>query len=612
MRRTHSTDDSQAVSLFPFLAVLLSTMGSLLLVLVVMARQARLHAAQEREARDGAPTAADTDSLERSASPSPEELERLKTAASRLRAIREEGLREYEASRLRLRNGDLHLRQLQDELANLYREIHSLEEMGEARLDDLEQARSELARLEDLARQTEAKLEEEREAAADSPKSYAIIPYEGPNGTRRRPLYIECRRDNVILQPEGITLEVTDFMGPLGPGNPLASALRAAEDYYAASGQEGQPHGDPYPLILVRPDGIAAYYFVRKALEGWGTDFGYELLDDPWKLEFPLPNPALANAQQQAIELARARQEALAMAAPGRFGGGGGGAAGRGRFNANSFSSFAVSPLGLDDGAFESDGDGVGGTGREPYGARYASAPSRASGDSTAKMSANVMNGAPESGSDGHARGTNWDSERAGRAQTVDSPGAVTDNARQSDSGAAGAADSARRPVGPAASGSQTPGSNNAFGRPRHPTQGTAARVPGTNDPTASGINSVGSAGDVEPLAARRGANWALPQAGSGAVPVRRTIHVIVRRDRLAILTEQGATAGRAIPIETSIERAVDPLVEAVAEQIQSWGTAGRGLYWQPILVFTPGPDGMGHMSALRRLLAGSGLEVSP
>ena len=58
--------------------------------------------------------------------------------------------------------------------------------------------------------------------------------YEGPNQTRRRPIYLECRDDAVMLQPEGIALSESDFEGPMGPGNPLATALRAAREYMLA------------------------------------------------------------------------------------------------------------------------------------------------------------------------------------------------------------------------------------------------------------------------------------------------------------------------------------------------------------------------------------------
>ena len=86
---------------------------------------------------------------------------------------------------------------------------------------------------------------------------YAVVPYEGPNQTHRRPIYIECRDDAVVLQPERIGLTDSDFEGPLGPGNPLAAALRAAREYMLAQRDFDPQVGEPYPLLLVRPEGIS-------------------------------------------------------------------------------------------------------------------------------------------------------------------------------------------------------------------------------------------------------------------------------------------------------------------------------------------------------------------
>ena len=56
MRRIARQADANGISLFPFLAVLLCTMGALLVILVVIAEQARANAAREAQQLD-APTA---------------------------------------------------------------------------------------------------------------------------------------------------------------------------------------------------------------------------------------------------------------------------------------------------------------------------------------------------------------------------------------------------------------------------------------------------------------------------------------------------------------------------------------------------------------------------
>ena len=129
-----------------------------------------------------------------------------------------------------------------------------------------------------------------QEEVARRPRRFAIIPYDGPHGTQRRPIYIECRENGIVLQPEGIVLTPEDFAGPLGPGNPLDAALRTTREYLARIGQT-TVHGEPYPLLLVRPDGAVAYSVARMAMKAWDEEFGYELIEQDILLDFPPPDP---------------------------------------------------------------------------------------------------------------------------------------------------------------------------------------------------------------------------------------------------------------------------------------------------------------------------------
>ena len=74
------------------------------------------------------------------------------------------------------------------------------------RIDHGEKARKELARLKAEAEDKKKQLDEKQKKQQSNEKWYALIPYDGPNGTRRRPIYIECREDSILLQPEGIVL----------------------------------------------------------------------------------------------------------------------------------------------------------------------------------------------------------------------------------------------------------------------------------------------------------------------------------------------------------------------------------------------------------------------
>ena len=102
-------------------------------------------------------------------------------------------------------------------------------------------------------------------------------------------------------------LTIEDFEGPAGPGNPLATVLRAMRDDLATLGAAGGSQGEPYPLLIVRPDGIELFYGARAAMESWASEFGYELVEQDRKLVYPAPNSQLARVEQTALADARAR-----------------------------------------------------------------------------------------------------------------------------------------------------------------------------------------------------------------------------------------------------------------------------------------------------------------
>jgi hypothetical protein len=296
------------MSLFPFLVVLICTMGALILLLVIIARQARLQAAEDSAAR-GAEVHKEIEDARQWA-----QLE-----IREYRYSREKTESQRTEARLALGHVEDHIRRLRRELARLEATWGELQSVHEKGADRREARQAEIDRLKAQIAQAELDLAEAREAA-EGRRSYAVVPYQGPHATHRRPIYVECRRDAVVLQPEGIVLEADDFAGPLGSGNPLDVALRAVREYLLRhQGFDPEKTGEPYPLLLVRPQGTAAYYAARAAMESWASDFGYELIGDDWQLEFPSPDPQLAEEVAEAVATARVRQRRLIAAAPSRF-----------------------------------------------------------------------------------------------------------------------------------------------------------------------------------------------------------------------------------------------------------------------------------------------------
>jgi hypothetical protein len=59
-----------------------------------------------------------------------------------------------------------------------------------------------------------------------------------------------------------------------------------------------------------------AYYAAREAIQSWGSDFGYQLIDEDWTLAFPPRDPTLAEVEKRAIDEARQRLAWLAEVRP--------------------------------------------------------------------------------------------------------------------------------------------------------------------------------------------------------------------------------------------------------------------------------------------------------
>ena len=305
------------VSLFPFLAVLICMMGALIVLLVLVVQQARVYATV---AMDDGPTAEELDQAE--------ELNLARQDHQWRREIldqqRLEMTKKQADHRLELSHLEDHIRRLEEKWIRLQAEAKSLTASAESDVQSRENASEELARLRQTIGQAQQQLDEAKLAAEQHPRSFAIIPYRGPHGTQRRPIFIECTARGIVLQPEGLVITGADLSGPLGPGNPLDAALRATREYLVANGVVGEA-GEPYPLLVVRPDGTEAYGAARNAMKTWDDEFGYELIEADVQLEYPAADPALRELIIRSLADARQRQAILAAAMPSQFGGPGSG-----------------------------------------------------------------------------------------------------------------------------------------------------------------------------------------------------------------------------------------------------------------------------------------------
>ncbi len=564
-----------SMSLFPFLVVLICTMGALILLLVIIARQARARAAQDSASRNAETRKQLTDAREWA-----------RVEIDEYCHSRRETESQLAEARLALGHVEDHTRQLQSELARLKATWNELDGLHDRGADRQGKLKAEVAGLEREIARAERELAQAREAAGRR-RSYAVVPYEGPHGTHRRPIYIECRADAVVLQPEGIAFDSDDFNGPLGPGNPFDAALRAVREYLLRHhGFDPSETGEPYPLLLVRPDGVEAYYAARAAMKSWASEFGYELIGEDWQLEFPPPDPQLAGEVAQAVTAARAKQQRLIAAAPARHTG-----SSQAGFVASANRGGLVPRYGRGSG----DDDASAYRSRRPSG-RFGSRFRAGDDDGPARASTPGTSGSFDAR---EATGPSDASGTPGTAAASDMPGA-----------------------------SQKPGPSATLGDPRvfathseNGAQGRANRPQGASQGAEAGARPESRHGEVacpvaslggrpESMAKVRGRNWGLPNGAEGWVPITAPVRVDCLADRLIVVPEKGLGQPKAIPLGARTEEAVDELVSAVWDYMERWGSAGNGMYWRPVLRLHVAPGAEARYADLEALLEGSGLGV--
>jgi hypothetical protein len=111
-------------------------------------------------------------------------------------------------------------------------------------------------------------------------------------------------------------------------------------------------------------------------------------------------------------------------------------------------------------------------------------------------------------------------------------------------------------------------------------------------------------------LAEKRGQDWGLRDATRGAFPITRPIRVECYADRLVLAAGRGTGPSQIVPLAGRTEASLDKLMTAVWERMDSWGMAGQGMYWRPVLQVQVAPDAEERFAELHKLLDGSGINV--
>ncbi|MEN1679173.1 MAG: hypothetical protein AAGJ46_06240 [Planctomycetota bacterium] len=602
MSRSSKKPSGSPVSLFPFLAVLLCTMGALVILLVAMSHAARNRTPEAPTEAAVAEDAPETEII------SEEEQQQREAILAKAKTAEEEFRARAEAVDKVLREDQLRLSQLEDHMRRMLSEVEAkraaiaqlLADETE-KLDDRAQAERNLEQLKELIEEAKQEIAEIKEENAGKEKAYAIVPYRGRSGTRRRPIYIECLEDRVVLQPEGVELMDSDFVEPLGVGNPLASALRATREHYARENPDAgyDPDAEPYPLIIVRPKGIKLYYRVREAIRSWDSDFGYELVSEDTELDFSMPSATLSHAQTSAVKHSRMRRQLLARAAPRAY----------------------------QSSAFNAGRGQRGGGGGEPYDGRTldGTTGSRGEGDPGSFGIDGSDDGQFFAASGPQSSGGNGEGE-PGFGGDANNPGPnkpglyqpPSDDASEDAYGSGNASDQQL-----ASSQSSAATSATAGGPPSGSASAASQSQSGSQSPGGNASESASMGSSVSSFAAgsssrdsSRQGDWALEDRSPSDIAIRRTVGVVVDAHQLVVMSQEGAPTpgrqprGEVIKLDGSTDAGVAPFVGAMQRRIRSWGMAGQGLYWRPVVRLHVSPNGARRADELVRLLRGSGIDI--
>lgn len=98
--------------------------------------------------------------------------------------------------------------------------------------------------------------------------------------------------------------------------------------------------------------------------------------------------------------------------------------------------------------------------------------------------------------------------------------------------------------------------------------------------------------------------------ANHKSTPITRHIQVECNVDRLVIVPEGGVGSRKEIPLGPRTAGSIDKFTAAVWEKMDSWGMAGNGMYWHPVLNVRVGPGAQQRFDDFKSLLEGSGLTI--
>ncbi|MFN8710776.1 MAG: hypothetical protein ACK50J_29235, partial [Planctomyces sp.] len=312
-RRQHKN----SVSLFPFLAVLVCTMGALILLLLVTTKKIRSDLVQKDSERSAAsqqpqaivvppPVPADLrseitdlqsriDSLLSQRQKKGQQLDELKTSQDekmlRLKKAGESVARlTSELNQLKdrkpsnaalvtlekqIRDGDQKKQQLEQKVSRATKtllekqqKLFTLKRSLETQSVELHEKKSALVSL-----RKQVEVARQNQTATTGGKT--LLEFSNPTGTSRTPIVVDVTDAGFHFLSSGIRVTARDMEGFPAKDNPLLSGVLASHRFRSGDSVTSEP----YVLLLVRPDGCLPFYAAQRVLSENAIHYGYELLD---------------------------------------------------------------------------------------------------------------------------------------------------------------------------------------------------------------------------------------------------------------------------------------------------------------------------------------------
>ena len=292
------------VSTFPFLAVLLCTMGSLILLLLVMdkkAKKAALEKAYENAWNQSKALQAKADADEKNTEADKKAWIKLKSEQHN-DLLKKESALEHEITLLKnelsliekgnqrsninissedLTEKELALSSEKSKLYSLVKKLESEKTTADKNLKETKDLTEKIVSMELILKELKASIDKSKFA-------YSIVPYFGKNGLNRKPLYIECNENGILLFPDKTLIPSNDESDNLK--TELLNRTSQLREFLLQT--LGPKDSTPYLMILVRPGGITNYWKLQSVIKPMDIDFGYELVDKIWVLDIPADQSA--------------------------------------------------------------------------------------------------------------------------------------------------------------------------------------------------------------------------------------------------------------------------------------------------------------------------------